>query len=811
MRFCCNIFLLALLMIIGGTKIFANKTADSFYLSITVTNEQQQPLEFAVVSLLSANNNSLVKTELTDNKGKVLLNNIAAGSYYCSISFTGHTTDTTDIITLAPGASKEMAIMLHAQSNTLQNVTVQSVKPFVQFEQGKVIVNVDASPTNAGTSILDVLEKSPGVTVDKNGGISLKAKPGVLILIDGKQTYLSGADLNNLLSSMSSSQVDQIELMTNPSARYDASGNAGIINIKTKKNKQKGFNGSYAATYSQGRYPKANTSINLNYRSGKINSFLNYSYNYNRGYLDLYALRTYFDDAGNKIAVLDQPSMLNSKNDNHTLKTGLDFFVSPKTTLGIALTGILTKRKLNSEATATWLGPDGNIDSSIETLGTTDYRLTNGAVNLNMKHSFSKNQDLSIDVDWLYYDIHNQLYFSNSTLPSTDITDASNGDIPSTLNILTGKADYTLQLPNNGKLDAGWKSSHISTGNLAAYDYYDGNSWQPDYGKSNHFLYTEDILAFYSSVDQQLNQFTMQLGLRYENTSYDANQLGNPIRKDSAFTRKYDGFFPSGFITWQADSSNSFTFTAGRRIDRPPFQQLNPFVFIVNKYTYQTGNPYMKPQYSWNLELSHQYKNYLTTTLSYSLIKDYFSQLFLTDSVGILYYSQGNVGKASIAGLSLSTQVSPTKWWSLTAQALVNYKKLKGYVWNDYESDIWQFNISANNQFKINDLYTAELSGFYTSPARNDLQEKLLPTGQLNIGLARPVLKKKGTLKFSFRDIFHTMVMEGNTDFEHAQEYFIIRRDTRVISLSFTYRFGKPLKTIKRSSGAEAEMERVNG
>ncbi|HNP21170.1 MAG TPA: TonB-dependent receptor [Panacibacter sp.] len=801
----------ALLLIISANKSFAFNTPDSFYLHITVTNDQQQPLEFAIVSLLNANNNTLVKTELTDNKGKVLLNNIAGGSYYCSISFTGHTTDTTAIINLVPGGSREMAIILHAQSNTLQNVTVQSVKPLVQFEQGKVIVNVDASPTNAGTSILDVLEKSPGVTVDKNGGISLKAKPGVLILIDGKQTYLSGADLNNLLSSMSSSQVDQIELMVNPSARYDANGNAGIINIRTKKNKQRGFNGSYTATYSQGRYPKANTSINLNYRNGKVNSFFNYSYNYNRAYSDLYALRTYYDEAGNKAAVLDQPTLFTGKNFNHTLKTGLDFFASSKTSFGIAITGILTKRKGNSDATATWLGPDGGIDSSIKTLGTTDYRLVNAAVNLNMKHSFSKKQDISVDLDWLHYDIHNQLYFSNSTLPSTAISDASDGDIPSTLKILTGKADYTLQLPNNGKFDAGWKSSHINTDNLADYDYYDGHSWQPDYGKSNHFLYTEDILAFYNSVDQQLGQFTMQLGLRYENTSYNASQLGNAVRKDSAFTRKYDGFFPSGFITWQADSSNSFTFTAGRRVDRPPFQQLNPFVFIVNKYTYQTGNPYMKPQYSWNLELSHQYKNYLTTTLSYSFIKDYFSQLFLTDSVGILYYSQGNVGKAYIAGLSLSTQVSPAKWWSLTAQALVNYKKLKGYVWNEYASDIWQFNISANNQFKISDRYTAELSGFYTSPARNDLQEKLLPTGQLNIGLARPVLKKKGTLKLSIRDIFHTMVMEGNTDFEHAHEYFIIRRDSRVISISFTYRFGKPLKSIKRSSGAEAEMERVNG
>lgn len=810
MKFFCNRLLLFSVLLFSCAKVFCQPAMDSFYLSVTVVNEQKQPLESAVVSLLQANIYALIKTELTDSKGKAYLRNISAASYYCTIGYTGYKTDTTALIIVTTGASKAIQVVLQPMGNALQEVTVQSTKPFVQFEKGKVLVNVDASPSNAGTSILDVLEKSPGVTVDRNGGISLKAKPGVLILINGKQTFLSGPDLNNLLSSMSSSQVDQIELMTNPSARYDANGNAGIINIKTKKNKQKGFNGTVNTAYSQGRYPKSNNSLVLNYRNGKINAFLNYSYNYNKSYTDLYALRTYTDDAGNVIAKLDQPTQFKSTSSNHTLKTGVDYSISSKTTAGIALAGILTKRNGSSDATATWLSPSGTVDSSLTTTSTTDYRLTNGSINLNMKHSFSSKQDISIDVDWLHYDIHNNQYFLNS-FPASGATDASKGALPSTLKILTGKADYTLQLNKNGKLEAGWKSSHISTDNLAVYDSYDGNTWQPDYGKSNHFLYTENIHAVYSSVEQQLNQFTMQLGLRYENTSYAASQLGNVMRKDSSFTRNYAGLFPSGYITWQADSANSFTFTAGRRIDRPAFQRLNPFVFIINKYTYETGNPYFRPQYSWNLELSHQYKSYLTTTLSYSMIKDYFSQLFLTDSSGILYYSQGNVGRAYIAGLSLGTHVSPFKWWSVSGQVVLNYKKLKGHVWNDFESSVLQFNISANNQFKINDLYTAELSGFYTGRSRNDLQEALLPTGQLNLGVARMVLKKKATLKLSIRDIFHTQVMEGNTDFQYADEYFIIRRDSRVITLSFTYRFGKPLKTIKRGGGADDEIQRVNG
>ena len=208
--------------------------------------------------------------------------------------------------------------------------------------------------------------------------------------------------------------------------------------------------------------------------------------------------------------------------------------------------------------------------------------------------------------------------------------------------------------------------------------------------------------------------------------------------------------------------------------------------------------------------MSHQYKQYLTTTLSYSIIKDYFSQLFLRDSNQILIYAEGNVGSANNLGLSMATQLTPFKWWSLSAQGLFNYKKLNGYVWNNYSSDISQFNVSMNNQFKIGKVYTAELSGFYTGRARNDLQELLYPNSQVLIGLARPVLKKKGTLKLSMRDIFHTLGMEGVTDFQLASEYFLLRRDSRVINVSFVYRFGKPLKAVKRSTGGAAdEMQRA--
>jgi outer membrane receptor protein involved in Fe transport len=763
----------------------------------------------AVVTMHREKDHSIVRTELTDAEGTALLSIQQPGRYYGVISFTGHLPDTIRPFSLDSGP-KQFTVRLKAIAGNLQEVVVRGTRPFVQFENGKVVVNPDASPSNAGTSLMELLEKMPGVTIDQHGTISLKAKSNVLIMVDGKPTYLAGADLVNLLSSMSSAQVEEVELMTNPSASFDASGNAGIINIKTKRNRQRGFNGNLALGYGQGRYPKSNNSFSFNFRDGKFNTWMTYAINYNQYYTDLYALRTYYDDAGNPMATLDQNTDFKGKFLNNIVRSGVDFFAGPKTTMSLSLQGTWTSRQSDNFSTASWLDDYDNVDSSLTTSSITDYKLNNGGVTFSLRTALPGKQSLSVDLDGLTYDIENKQAFSNTYLTAGGKNDASVGDIPSTLDILTAKADYSRELGAGAKLDAGFKLSHIKTDNSALYQYNDGSGWQPDYGKTNQFLYKENIQAIYASFDQQWKKFSLQAGLRFENTNYDAHQLGNPVRKDSAFSRQYGGLFPTANLTWQADSSNSFTFTLGRRIDRPPFQRLNPFVFIINKYTYETGNPYFKPQYSWNLELSHQFKSLLTTTLSYSLIEDYFSQLFLTDSSGILYYSQGNVGKVHVAGLSVSANLRLFPWWTVSGQALLNYKKFLGYVWNAFESDIWQFNFSANNQFVIGENYTGEISGFFTGPARNDLQESLLPTGQLNMGIARTVLKKKGTLKLSVRDLLHTQSMSGNTTFRYAQEYFMIRRDSRVVTLSFSYRFGKPLKAVSRGTGAEDEMQRVN-
>ena len=332
----------------------------------------------------------------------------------------------------------------------------------------------------------------------------------------------------------------------------------------------------------------------------------------------------------------------------------------------------------------------------------------------------------------------------------------------------------------------------------------------PDFEKTNHFIYEETIHAAYASIEKKAEKVTVQGGLRYEYTTYNAHQLGNPARKDSSFSRKYDGIFPTAVASWQIDSLNGISLTIGRRIDRPRFQSLNPFVFVINKYTHQSGNPYFIPQYTWNTELTHTFKNIFVTSVSFSYTKDYFSQIFYHDSTGIITYTEGNLDNMKNVGLSVSAQLPPFNWWSFSFEGVVNHKMIKGFVWNERKASLTQANFNLNNQFVFSKGWSAELSAFYVL-REQELQEVTYPTGQLSFGIAKQIFNNKGTIKFTARDILYTQKMEGFTNFKQATEYFIIKRDTRAASISFTYRFGKQVKPQQRTpGGAEDEMRRVN-
>jgi iron complex outermembrane receptor protein len=774
-----------------------------------VADAAGKALESVTASLYKAGDSSLVKISATNKDGRFLFEDIEKTKHFLSFTATGYQ-PVSIIINPETAAFVTDTVRMLTATDVLGAVTVTSKKPLVELRADKTIINVDASVTNVGATALEVLEKSPGVTVDRNGTISLKGRQNVLVMLDGKQTYLSSTELSNMLSSMSASQIDIIEIMTNPSSKYDAAGSTGIINIKTKKIKTRGFNATLNLATGQGHYSKNNHSLMLNYRNGKLNYFLNYNLNFNQGFTDLYAFRKYYEADGKTVtSMMEQPSFFSGKGRNHSLRGGIDYFLSKKTTLGLSLTGLTSNRSGRNSSSAFWMDASGSPDSTIETRSTSSGGMDNGAVNLNLRQTFSSNEELAVDLDWLGYKLGNKQYFENERMGASGYLSAINGDLPSTIRIYSAKADYSKTI-GKLKLEGGAKTSFIKTDNLADYFFREGNdAWKPDYGKTNHFLYEENINAVYVNAEKQVGKFTIQSGLRYESTSYEADQKGNALRKDSAFSRNYNSLFPTFFANYKADSINSFSISAGRRIDRPVFQKLNPFVFVINKYTYQSGNPYFLPQYTWNFELSHMFKDLLVTTISYGITKDYFSQIFYSDTNGLIVYSEGNLSRMRNVGISISSQFSLFPWWSVSFQGVINNKKIEGFVWDARKTSLTQGNFNINNQFRFNKGWAAELSGFFTS-SEQELQEITDPTGQIGVGVSKQVFGNKGSIKFTIRDIFYTQAMKGNTIFQGATEYFKLQRDTRVATIGFTYRFGKALKTpARRSGGAGDEIQRV--
>lgn len=781
---------------------------DSARLQVEVYDLEDQPIEAATLSLFRTDTVQ-VHTTTTDSRGHATLAAHAAGQYLLRATRIGFN-DLWAHVQLAAGVNRSHTLHLNASAATLKGVTVSTRKALIELQPDKTVVHVDALLTNTGTSVLEALEKMPGVLVDKDGRISLKGRSGVLVLIDGKQTYLGAAELATLLQGMSSAQVSQVELMDQPPARYDAAGNAGIINIKTKKNRQKGFNGALTLGLGQGVYPKTNNSLQLNYRKGKVNTFVNYSTQAARQFTRIEALRRYLAADGFTVErLLNQPSYLKTKAFNNNLRVGIDYEANTRTTLGLVASGAYITRNSNGHSLAQWQNAANRPDSLIETTTANTTRFHNAGLNLNLRKQVNSRTEYSADIDLLTYRIRGTQAFENHlTFPGT-YTEIARAGIPSAINILSAKADYATHL-GKVKVESGWKSSFITTDNEARYQYQQNGNWMDDLGKSNHFLYNENINALYGNAATQQGRWKLQGGLRYEQTHYQAKQLGNALQRDSVFSRTYNGLFPTLFASFQADSAHVFTFSGGRRIDRPAFQKLNPFLFVINKYTYQQGNPYFRPQYTWNIEAEHQYNNTLSTSLGYSITTDYFSQVFPINSNGIVLYTEGNLDRLQVWSASVGYNATPAAWWQLHAQAVFNYKKMEGFVGKPLKEAVQQYTLNLNNQFRMGKGWSGELTGLYTSRSRNDIQELIDPAGQLSIGVAKQVLGQKGTLKCSFRDVLYTQWMKGTTYFQLSDEYFKLTRDTRVALLSFSWRFGKAYKTARRSEGAaDAEKARV--
>jgi hypothetical protein len=784
----------------------------------SVIDKNKKPAAGASVSLLHAKDSSVVTVLAADDNAKFSFPQVKEGKYIISIEVIGFKKYYSAVLLVTNQNIILPTVQLQEASGDLAAVTVSSTKSFTEQKIDRTVVNVDALISNTGSNALEVLEKTPGVIVDENGNITFKGKTGVLILIDDKPTYMSAADLAAYLRSLPSSQLDKIELMDNPPAKYDASGNGGVINIKTKKSKAKGFNGSLSASYGQSFYARSNYNLNLNYHVGKINVFGSIGYNTYKNFRELKIDRDYYDAGGHLTNAFRQRNIFVAPGSNWNAKIGFDYASSSNTSLGFVYTGTRSKRSEVRPTLSLLYNAAGSMDSSIQADNGSTSTFEKDGLNFNYTHKFdSLGKVLSFDMDYINYRSGADQYFFSGTYSSAgslksrqDIT----AQLPSNISIYAAKMDYSQPLPGKAKFEAGLKTSYVTSDNEANYFNITNGAPVVDYSNTNHFIYKENINAAYINFTKEFSRLTLQAGLRLENTNGNGHQLGNLFRADSAFTKHYTSLFPTAYLSYKLDSAGNdlFNFAYGRRIDRPNYQDLNPFVFILDKFTAFAGNPFLRPQFSNDFKLSFNHKNKFTLSGQYIHTSDI--QIETIQQNGNIFISRnGNIGQWNYYLVSLETTLHPAKWWSLyTYTDFFNYQVYTGVLpsGGSIETKSIYLFTQLNNQLTLGNGWSAELGGFYCSP-RQQAQFDKIAFGQLNAGVQKKFWNNKATVKLSARDIFNTNTSTGNiTNVPNVALHYQNRFYNQTVTLGFTYSFGTQSSEQKRKIGsADSESGRA--
>ena len=773
-----------------------------------VIDENKAPVIFAAVTLTNPIDSSLVKATITEDLGIFSFEGISTGKYELSISSIGYATYKKNI-DFKENVLDLGTISIDTQTQNLEEVTVVSEKPMVQVLADKTVFNVENTINATGTSAFELLRKAPGVIVDNGGSFIVEGKTGVQIFIDGKLSVLQGEDLTNYLESLQATDVESVEIITQPSSKYDAAGNAGIINIKLKKDKSLGTNGTFTSGLTVGDFGRTNSSINFNNREKKGNFYGTYSNRFGKstGFIDL--LRSQFGTQFDS-----RSSSIYDRNTNN-IKLGYDYYLNSKHTIGAIVNGNFNNG-FTTSTTTTPIREIGSIQNDSILIAENQRQNTsyNINANLNYKYADTLGRSINIDLDYGRYNSERDAFQPN-TYFSGDGSQILNQRItfqetPIDINIATIKTDYEQNFLK-GKLGLGFKLSYINTDNT--FDFFNQINGQNilDSDQSNQFEYQENINAAYVNYNRKWGKWNLQFGLRIENTDSDGILTSQQENEDDRVQRNYTDYFPSGGLTYQMNRKNQFALTYSRRIQRPNYQSLNPFEYQLDELSFSKGNPFLQPQYTNNIKLSHTYNYRLTTSISYSYVSDFFAQVTIADSETTNFLTTLNVADQEVINLGISYPKKIYEWWNV-------YFSLNAYI-SDFKATSDEFlpvrqetlSFYAQNTFNLSKSLRMEVSGWYSSPSIWGGTYQTQSLGSLNLAFQKKFWDDRFTARLSFNDILYTVPWRGTTQFGDLFINGTGGSDSRQVAFGLTYDFGRNeiKKARNRKTGLDAENKRI--
>ena len=777
-----------------------------------VTSVADKPIEGSNVLLLNSTDSVLIKGTVTGALGVFNFENIRPGKYLISVSFTGFKTYSSKEITVANDEVKTGVIKLINEDKELSAVTVVARKPMFEQKIDRMVINVKNSITSAGGTALEVLEKSPGVIVNRQSNtIGLNGKNGVVVMINGKISRMPSDALVQMLAGMNASNIEKIELITTPPANFDAEGNAGFINIILINNPNKGLNGSFSATMGYGKGYTPAGSINFNYRNKKINLFGDYSFIWNNQEQVFNFYRRYINQG-----VTTQNttrSLRHPKDGNHSARFGIDFQVTPKTVIGILVGAYNSKWTMDAYNTLSIV--KNNIPDSTITVDNTELNQWKHVMgNINFSHNIKEGETITADLDYLYYKDNNPNEYSNKYYNSAGVLlgqDQTKSSKLTPLHIWVGKIDYTKRINKKINAEAGVKLALSEFSNNVSVENGGQNNWVKDPELTANYKLKEDISAVYTALNIEASSKTsVKLGLRYE---YTTSNLGSD-KQLNIVDRRYGRFFPSIFLTQKLDDKNSINISYSRRITRPTFKDMAPFVIFMDPYTFFSGNSGLQPAFSNIFKTDYLYKNFV---LSVSYTKEdgsiaNFQPKLSKDNKQI--YAAENLDNIKTLNISMSLPFTITKWWNMQNNLQGSWNQLNvTYKNGPFQVEQKNFSFNSSQNFILPKNYSVELSGYYQSKGLFGATV-YKSNGMVNFGLQKRFGENNNKLRFAVTNLFDGGLFRGTTDIA-AENIYVdlnLRFDQRTFKLTYSQSFGnKKLKEKRsRSSASDEEQRRMN-
>lgn len=802
-------FLVFVLSHFFGTSLFSQSLVKGI-----VTDESGTPPEYANVLLLQSSDSSLVKGTILSLEGTYYFEDVDSGKYLVTTSMIGYQPAFSELLEIRPGNNViQVPTLTVAEDVTrLEEVTIRTKKPLYVQKIDRLEVNVQSSATMAGNTALEILEKSPGVLVDRqNSSLNLRGKSGVSVMINGKMTRMPMSAVFGMLDGMPANNIDRLELITTPPANFDAEGDAGFINIVLIKNEYEGLNGILSATIGYGRQERVMAGGNFNYRKGKINIYGDYNFSHNnaRNYLDMSRTTehpAYTIESESRI-VRDPEVNLNNG------RIGFDYYLSENTVVGLLGTFYYRNWRQISDIDALFMVEPGLDTSSVGIRN--DQNLSNQYLgNINIQHKINSYHILNFDVDYIRtYSHQPQDYLTTFFLEGGQELRKEELviDKKTPLNIWVGKADYTYIINEKLKFESGVKGAFSYFTNTIIAEKYQDGAWITDPLFSVEAFMEEIIRAVYVSFEYNINDKTgIKAGLRYEHTF---TELGGQS-SDTDLTRNFGNLFPTLFLSRQFNENNSLVVAFNQRITRPWFNDLAPFVILMDPITYLTGNIDLLPAISSSVKADYSFKK-LLVSLQYTRIKNSIQRwqpIKLPDS-DLLVLTSLNLDREDIYSLSVSFPIKITSWWTMRNTMdgyITNMESI--YTGTMIEINQKKFNVSSIQKFELPKDYSFELFIQYFSKARWGIgidNSRAL----IDFGFGKEFRNNLGTLSLNISNILNVPKLDVETIVPELglHQRVIYDTDNTVIRLSYSKKFGnRELKSRNnRESGSRDILKRI--